>query len=385
MARPAAKNSKTTAILGWLLILGTLAAVGYEWFRPKAATISQADIQRSLVPATLEGTYPCVQGSVSGGQVTSGSGLCATTVSHAQSVELFETDLRYASFIVRQTDLPLNDVFNAPLERAYSSSDWGSPSHEHAFGFNASDSYDIAPTGSRFPYTYQNLMLEDNDFLSFKRISPGTGFADAVYLHTETSTRFYGATIAWNGDGWTLRLRDGTDMIFPEAYGARDLAQGAAYEIRNAAGDKLLLKRDAQRNLQKVLTPHGRWIQLQDDDQGRILEAGDDAGHVVHYRYDPAGMLSDVFYSDGRKRHYEYEDRLMTSVTDEHGDVLVRNWYQNGRVVRQLFNGRDLYTYEYSWFPGSHYMNEVIVTLPNGNKEDIFPGACVPSFLRDPQ
>lgn len=383
--QPAAKRSRTKTTLGWVLILGTLAAVGYEWSRPRGATISQADIQRSLVPATLEGTYPCVEGSVSGGQLSSGLGVCTTLVSHPQPNESYQTDLRYGSFVVRQADLSVNDVFNAPLRRGYSSSDWGSPSREHAFGFNASDSFDIAPTGSRFPYTYMNLMLEDNDFLYFRRISRGTGFADAVYLHTETSTRFYGATIAWNGDGWSLRLRDGTEMIFPEAYAARNLAQAAASEIRNAAGDKLLLNRDLQRNLQQVLTPHGHWIHLKDDDQGRIVEATDDEGNAVHYRYDSAGMLSEILYSNGMQRHYKYQGRLMTSATDEHGNVLVRNWYRNGAVVRQLFNGRDLYTYDYSWLPGRHYMNEVIVTLPSGKKEDIFPGMSVPLVLQSQQ
>lgn len=381
-AQTPAKARKTKAVAGWVLILSTLAAVGYEWFQPKGATISKADIQSSLVPAHLEGTYPCVYGSVSGRRAVSALGVCTTPTSHAQPDDRFETDLRYGSFVVRQTDLPLSDILNAPLERAYSSSDWGSPSHEHAFGINANDSFDIAPTGSRFPYTYMNLMLEDNDFLYFKRVSPGTGFADAVYLHTETSTRFYGATIAWNGDGWTLRLRDGAEMIFPEAYAAKNLAQGAAFEIRSAKGDKFLLKRDAQRNLEAVVTPHGHWIHLQDDDQGRIVEATDDAGRSVHYRYDVRGMLSDAIYSNGVKRHYEYQNSLMTSVTDEHGDVLVRNWYRDGVVVRQLFDGRDQYNYDYSWVPGSHYVKKVIVTLPNGKREDIFPGTSVSAFLR---
>lgn len=378
-----ATPDRTKNLLGWTLILGVVALVVYaRWFWQNGATISQAEIRKALAPASLEGMYPCVYGSFSDGKLTSQLGTCTTPVSCARPEDLFETDLRYGSFILRQTDLPLNDVFHASLERAYSSSDWGSPSHQHAFGFNANDSFDIAPTGSRWPYTYMTLMLEDNDFLYFKRISPGTGFANAVYLHTETSTRYYGATIAWNGNGWTLRRRDGTEMLFPEAYAAKNLAQGAVYEVKNAAGDKLMLKRDPQRNLQEVLTPHGHWIRFQDDAQGRITRATDDHGHMVRYQYNPAGMLSDVFFSNGMERHYQYQGRLMTSVTDERGNVLVRNWYRGGNVVRQLFGGRDLYTYDYSWFPGSHYMNEVVVTLPNGTEEDLYPGPSVPAFLR---
>jgi hypothetical protein len=88
-------------------------------------------------------------------------------------------------------------------------------------GRNSNHSYDIAPRGSRWPYTFITLVLEDSDFLYFKRISDGTGYADAVFMHTETSTPFYKATIAWNGNGWTLRLADGTEVRFPESYNAK--------------------------------------------------------------------------------------------------------------------------------------------------------------------
>lgn len=382
---PQVKTNKAKLFLGWAMILGTVALVAVaalvRWPGIYVATISQADVQKALTPPTLNGTYPCVNGAVSGGEVDSELGSCTTPVSHENADDQFETDLRYGSFVVRQTDLPLDDVFNAPLERAYSSSDWGSPSHRHAFGFNASDSFDIAPTGTRWPYTYMTLMLEDNDFLYFKRISSGVGYANAVFLHTESSTRFYGATIAWNGNGWTLRLTDGSEMLFPEAYSSKNLAQGAAYEIRNAAGDKLILKRDGERNLEEVLTPNGHWIRVQDDDQGRIVRASNDEGETVSYQYSAEGMLTDVLNSNGTERHYQYDGRLMTEVTDGQGNALVRNWYQDGEVVRQLFNGRDLYTYQYTPAPGGHSMSRVTVTLPDLSRQEVYPSSSVPAFL----
>lgn len=382
-AQPPAKSGPIRHFLGRMLILAALAIAAIaEWHQWYGATVSQTQILKALVPPTLDGLHPCVYASVSAGRVVSALGSCATPVSHAQPDNRFETDLRYGSFVLRQTDLPLDDVFNAPLERAYTTRDWGSPSHQHAFGFNASDSFDIAPTGSRWPYTYLTLMLEDGDFLYFKRISPGSGFSNAVYLHTETSTRFYKATIAWNGRGWTLRLAHGSEMLFPEAYSAKNLAQCAAYEIRNAAGDKLLLQRDARRNLQEVLTPHGHWIRLRYDDQARIVQAADDKGSVVRYRYNSAGMLSDVFYSNGAERHYEYQGRLMTAVTDEHGRELVRNWYRNGLVSGQLFDGRDRYAYDYSWTPAGYSVSKVVIALPNGAESTVFPSDSVPAYLR---
>ncbi len=165
------------------------------------------------------------------------------------------------------------------------------------------------------------LALEDGDLLYFNRISAGTGFADAVFQHTETSTRFYKATVNWNGNGWTLRLTDGTEVSFPESYSAKNIAQGAATEIRDASGDRLELQRDSNRNLQTIKTPHGHWIRFTYDGQSRITKAEDDKGNWVRYGYgaDQYGMLLYAIHSSGRERHYEYQKALMTTITNEHG------------------------------------------------------------------
>src|ERR1035438_1601701 len=107
------------------------------------------------------------------------------------------------------------------------------------FGPGTNHPYDICPTGTRFPYTYMDLNLEDGRQIHFRRISKGTGFADAVFRHENTSSEFYGAQIAWNGDGWTLDFRDGRRFLFPEAYQAKNYAQGAPTEMRNADGHPL--------------------------------------------------------------------------------------------------------------------------------------------------
>ena len=90
-------------------------------------------------------------------------------------------------------------------------------------------------------YTYQILVLEDGDYLFFDRVSPGTGFADAVYQHTETSSRFYKAVTQWNGNGWTTWLTDGTRIEFPEAYKSTNMAQGAPIAFGDDQGNKLEL------------------------------------------------------------------------------------------------------------------------------------------------
>lgn len=146
----------------------------------------------------------------------------------------FEADLRYGRFVLRETDLHLKDVFDVPLTRTYASNDWAHSNPIHAFGRNSNHPYDIAPLGTRNPYTYQYIALEDSDLVYFDRISKGTGYADAVYQHTETSTKFYKATQKWNGNGWTTKLSDGSEIHFPESYNAKNMAQGS-YGISGCA------------------------------------------------------------------------------------------------------------------------------------------------------
>ena len=188
-------------VLTWLAALATVATIYAVLPGARRAAIKPEDVQRATVAPRLDGTHPCVFASVSGGHLTTGLGQCATPVLNRERVDRFEADLRYGAFVLRQSDLFLNDVFDVPLTRAYDSQDWDDV---RAFGLKSNHSYDIDPSGSRFPYTFITLNLEDTDILYFKRISKGTGFADAVFMHTETSTSFYKATIAWNGDGWTL-------------------------------------------------------------------------------------------------------------------------------------------------------------------------------------
>jgi len=119
-------------------------------------------------------------------------------------------------FILRQTDLFVPDSVPLSLTRTYRVWEWDT----RAFGAGTNHPYDICPTRTRFPYIL-DLNLEDGRQIHFPRISSGTGYADAVYRHDETLSEFYGAQIAWNGDGWTLDFVDHRKFIFPEAYNAK--------------------------------------------------------------------------------------------------------------------------------------------------------------------
>src|SRR6266566_2877965 len=164
------------------------------------------------------------------------------SLKHETPVNTFEVDLRSGAFILRQTALFLKDVMPLSLTRTHNLWD----PQVYALGRGTNHPYDVAPTGSRFPYTFLDIHLEDGNSVHFDRVSKGTGFADAVYAHTTTASEFFGGRIGWNGNGWTMRLQDGSVFLFPEAYYAKSRAQGAATEMRNPQGQRIRLERDPQ-------------------------------------------------------------------------------------------------------------------------------------------
>jgi YD repeat-containing protein len=331
----------------------------------------------------FDGDFPCVFAQVGESGVVPQFGQCAMPTVHADPLDRFEADLRYGTFVLRETDLYLEDGFKVPLTRSYDSGDWLHRNPVHAFGRKSNHPFDIAPLGTRNPYTYQMIALEDGDFLYFDRISKGTGYADAMFQHTETSTCFYKAITKWNGNGWTTKLADGSEIRFPESYNAKNMAQGAPTEMIDAKGNRLELGRDPQRNLQEIRTPHGHWIRFNYDDQSRIKRAEDDAGHWAQYEYNSDGMLKTATQSSGRQRNYEYDGTLMTRITDEKGNVLLRNTYDGRLLARQQFGNGATYSYDYDWAPDEYYPKRVWVTFPDQTKRELSVGASVPEFVRN--
>jgi YD repeat-containing protein len=173
-------------------------------------------------------------------------------------------------------------------------------------------------------------------------------------------------------------------LSFPESYKAENLAQGAVTEIRAASGSSLELRRSTHRDLQAINTPHGHWIRFTYDDQSRITKAGDDKGNWVRYGYgtDRYGMLLYAIQSSGKERHYEYENALMTTITNERGHVLLRNTYDSGILVRQEYVNGDVYEYRYIWNPRRTYADRVIVTLPDHTQKEVSVSESVSPYLK---
>ena len=303
------------------------------------------------------------------------------TIRHDSPLDEFQVDLHSGMFVLRQTDLFTSDIMPLALTRTYRG--WDFESRARALGSGTNHPYDICPTGTRFPYTYMDLNLEDARQIHFRRISKGSGYADAVFRHDDTASEFYGALIAWNGDGWTLNFRDGRRLLFPEAYNAKTFAQGAAYEMWDAGGNRIQLKRDKERRLERLISPSGRTISFRYDDADRISEAEDDAGNIRKYSYDSTDHLKSV--SDATHLLYRFEYApllhrtnydlyLMTGIFNGRGLALLRNIYNasdGGRISEQRLADGSVYRYTYIFVK-----QEIVETIVDGT-----PPAGERSFL----
>jgi YD repeat-containing protein len=336
------------------------------WVR-RAQIVSLALLPFVCLPAAApvwDGAYPVTRITLlpsSGGspKFSHSLAILKPTLQHDAPLNTFEVDLRSGAFVLRQTDIFVKDVMPLSLTRTYNVFD----RQMRAFGMGTNHPYDVAPTGTRLPYTYLDINLEDGNSVHFPSISQGTGYADAVYEHSSTASEFFGARIAWNGNGWTMSVRNGFVFLFPEAYYSRSLAQGAATEIRNPQGRQIRLQRDAQRNLRRLISPGGRTIDFIYNGT-RIDAAQDDRGRTVGYWYDDAGHLYAVTDNAKHFMRFSYDHDQMISVQDETG-VLLRNSYDNGRVSQQTVADGSVYRYRYlSNREGE--LERTLVTMPDG-------------------
>lgn len=341
--------------------------------QPHAVKVELLPFDQSI--PSWDGSYPSLVISLDtqsgGAKFKTGIEKTVPTVKHETPVNQFEVALDSGMFKVRQTDLFIADVMPLALTRTYRVWD----DNNRAFGVGANHPYDICPTGTRFPYTYQNLNLEDGRQIYFPRISIGTRYEDAVFRHGGTSSEFFDARDSWNGNGWTLNFPDGRQYLFPEAYLAKSYAQGAAFEIKDGKGNRIQLKRDNVRNLQQLISPSGRTISFKYDEGNRIVEASDDAGNVRRYTYDYGGHLRIVQDANQVLYRFEYEpllnargyDRyLLTAVKDGNGKTLLENRYRDrSRVSQQILANKDVIGFDYI-FDAQHNVIATIVTLPSG-------------------
>jgi RHS repeat-associated protein len=261
-------------------------------------------------------------------------------------------DLASGLFVLEKTDLVLPDTIPLSLTRVYRPAD----NVSRAFGIGSSHPYDMF-LWSVNNYQQTDLILPNGGRVHYVRISPGTGWGDAIYEHTETTGPFYKSRISWNGGGWDLKLRDGTVYVFPEYAPLR--------YIRDRYGNQITINRSGS-NITEITSPHGRWIQFTYD-SNRITQARDNIGRAVNYAYDTSGRLWRVTDPNGGITEYTYDtSNRMRTIKDARGIVYLTNEYDaNGRVFRQTQADNSIYQFAYT-LDTNGKVTQTDVTDPRG-------------------
>jgi RHS repeat-associated protein len=265
-------------------------------------------------------------------------------------------DISTGLFVLTKTDLVEPGPLAVTLTRTYRQND----TQQRAFGIGTNFNYGFF-LWSAHQYTEVDLVLPDGGRVHFVRTSPGTGWVDAIFRSTATPGRYYGAWIYWNGQGWDVRLRDGTVFVFAD--------NGPVQLIRDRYGNTINLIRVNGRTgpITRIQSSSGRWINLGYDVSNRITSATDALGRTATYEYDAAGYLWKVTDPNGGVTEYTYDTAgRMHTLKDARGITFLTNDYDaNGRVQTQTQADSTTFGYAYV-LDGNGKVSQVDVTDPRG-------------------
>jgi RHS repeat-associated protein len=266
-------------------------------------------------------------------------------------------DLGTGLFVLEKTDVYLQDTMPIALTRTYRPGD----NQSRAFGIGATHPYDMF-LWSVNNYHEADLILPDGGRIHFVRISPGTGFTNAVYEHTSTPSVFYKSQLFWNGNGWDLKLKDGTVYVFADF--------APLQSVRDRYGNQVSITRSggATGNIARLTSQNGRWIQFTYDTSDRITQATDNTGRVTTYTYDTGGRLWKVTNPKGGVTEYTYDtSNRMLTIKDARGIVFLTNEYNTaGRVTKQTQADATTYQFAYT-LDANGKVTQTDVTDPRGN------------------
>jgi RHS repeat-associated protein len=262
-------------------------------------------------------------------------------------------DLSTGLYVYNKTDLSLPDTLPITITRTYRPQDNAS----RAFGIGSTHPYEMF-LWSINNYQETDLILPDGGRIHYVRISPGTGWGDAVYEHTATPGVFYKSRISWNGSGWDLKLKDGTVYVFPEFQPLQS--------IRDRYGNQLTITRSGG-SITQITSPNGRWVQFTYDPSGRISQIKDNVGRTVNYAYDTGGRLWRVTDPKSGVTEYTYDpSNRMRTIKDARQIVYLTNEYDaNGRVFRQTQSDTSTFQFAYTLDAGGK-VTQTDVTDPRG-------------------
>jgi RHS repeat-associated protein len=256
-------------------------------------------------------------------------------------------DLYTGLFVLRQTDMSVDDTLPAVLTRTYRQND----DNTYAFGRGMTTPWDIRMCNSRCSGVVDGdvrIVLPDGGAIRYVAVP---GDTTGLLKTGKAAGVFNGSTMRHNSATqlYELKMRDGA--VYEFAPGLPLVA------MRDRFGNRMTISRRFQSGPPlQVTTPNGRWIKFDLDGSNRIIAARDNAGRRTSYTYNDAGYLATTTDLNGGTWRYGYDSfNRMTTVTDAKGQPFVTNRYTgnsspetaDGRVYEQDVAGLGTYEFHY--------------------------------------
>jgi YD repeat-containing protein len=243
-----------------------------------------------------------------------------------------------------------------------------------SFGVGGNTSYDMFIIGDVDRFSWVALVMADGAQIRYARISSGTGYSDGVFENKATPGEFLGSRITWSWwrASWIVEMKDGSQYTVHGCSADSKPGQCAVIEIKNKAGERLVVQRDGNGNMQQIKSPHGHFVSVTNDSAGRITRIDDDAKHWVTYQYDPAGALVKARTWQGTAQDFTYDaqfnmTRVQESGTDADGPYAF--------TVNNSFNEQN--RFKSQTVSDGYYCSAQYVTDANNN--------IVQAEVRDPE
>ncbi|MDR3385593.1 MAG: RHS repeat-associated core domain-containing protein [Rudaea sp.] len=292
-------------------------------------------------------------------RITCPEGSCCLTASGDP------VDCATGTFMHSSVDLTANDVSPVAFTRSYNSSDTVTG---RSFGRGMSNGYGMylyTPVSSCTPIASAgnevDLVTGDGAVYPFFLVS-GTQFSNgtAVFIHSSSPTRFYGATLRDLGtDQLQVQLADGTQYFF-----GGNCPALLRFSI-DRFGNTTTLSYTAGL-LTEVSLPSNRSFNFTYNANNLISLASDSSGRSVSYAYNTANELTTATYPDTTTEQYTYDGNgNMLTVVDRRGNTMVTNQYDaNQRVQKQTY--ADNTTYQFAYTLGGTNVTATDVTDARG-------------------
>ncbi|WP_162125793.1 RHS repeat-associated core domain-containing protein [Pseudoxanthomonas wuyuanensis] len=302
-------------------------------------------------------------------------------------------DLKTGAFINSSTDIVIRDVLPISLGRSYRTHD----ARSRIFGIGTTSNYGYTLyTSLGGDYDQLQLVLPNGAGLEFDRIGPRPpSYSVSSWRHTNSTGNFAGSVIETvvddpvDGEGYRLTKLDGTILFFESSSYSGDLSSRLRY-IRNKHGHQIRFIYSAGL-LTKIISPNGRYIDLNYDSDNRVSTAVDHTGRTWAYTYSTQGMLTRVTYPDTTHEDITYDTdsvilpnddsiiiHRITSITNRRGFRELLNSYESAldvgvpgayRVIKQTLADNSEINIQYEHFNGTNY--GVLVTEADGRQRRV--------------